>query len=143
MNLRSQRSSCQGLRLTPRGHLDRHISVITDHRPYRVSGSLSPAFQHGYPGSRLGKNAYDLWWKMCHWDRYFSSSSVFPCRYHSTVALHTRISPGDEQWWLQFRDMVSPLRHGHEQQHISRKSRIICVLSVTALRTISRLKSVV
>jgi hypothetical protein len=25
------------------------------------------------------------------------SSSVFPCQYHSTVALHTHISPRDEQ----------------------------------------------
>jgi hypothetical protein len=25
------------------------------------------------------------------------SSSVFPCQYHSTVALHTHISCGDEQ----------------------------------------------
>jgi hypothetical protein len=42
------------------------------------------------------------------------SSSVFPCQYHSTVALHTNTSSGNEQvcWWLQFRDIVSP--HPHE-----------------------------
>jgi hypothetical protein len=41
---------------------------------------------------------------------------VFPCQYHSTVALHTHISSGDEQqarWWPQFRDIVSP--HRYEQ----------------------------
>jgi hypothetical protein len=47
----------------------------------------------------------------------FSASfSVFPCQYHSTVALHTHMSSGNEQyakWWPQFRDIVSP--HRHEQ----------------------------
>jgi hypothetical protein len=42
----------------------------------------------------------------------------FPCQYHSTIALHARISP-DEQWarWcLLFRDIFSPHRHGQQQQ---------------------------
>jgi len=37
------------------------------------------------------------------------SSSVSPCQYRSTVALHTHVSSGDEQWarwWPQFRDSL-------------------------------------
>jgi hypothetical protein len=44
------------------------------------------------------------------------NSSMFPCQYHPTMALHARISPGDEQqarWKSQFRDIISP--HQHEQ----------------------------
>jgi hypothetical protein len=36
------------------------------------------------------------------------SSSVFPCQYHSTVALHTRIIWGMDSWWLQFGDSLTP-----------------------------------
>jgi hypothetical protein len=45
---------------------------------------------------------------------YSTSSWVFSCQYHSTVTLHTHMTPRDEQqarWWPQFRDIVSPHRH--------------------------------
>jgi hypothetical protein len=42
------------------------------------------------------------------------SSSVFPCQYHSTAALHTHVSSeGMNKYarlWLQFRDIVSSRR---------------------------------
>jgi hypothetical protein len=47
------------------------------------------------------------------------SSSVFPCQYYSTVALHIQISSGGRTivlWWPQFRDIVSPHRHEQQQQ---------------------------
>jgi hypothetical protein len=46
------------------------------------------------------------------------SSSVFPCQYQSTVALHTYISPGVwtiAPWWSQSTDIVSPHRHERQQ----------------------------
>jgi hypothetical protein len=45
-------------------------------------------------------------------------SLVVPCKYHSSMAVHTHTSPGDEQqasYRPQFRDIVS--LHRHEQQH--------------------------
>jgi hypothetical protein len=47
------------------------------------------------------------------------SSSVFPCQYHSTVARHTHVSPGEwtiGQLVAAVQGMVSPHRHEQQQQ---------------------------
>jgi hypothetical protein len=46
---------------------------------------------HGGPGSHPDQSIWDLWWTKWHWDRFSSSSSVFPSQYHSSVALHSHI----------------------------------------------------
>jgi hypothetical protein len=42
-------------------------------------------------------------------------SSVFPCQYHSTVSPYSYTIWGINNWWLQFRDIVS--LHQNEQHH--------------------------
>jgi hypothetical protein len=36
---------------------------------------------------------HDLWWTKWHCDRFFSKFFGLPCQSHSTIALHTHISP--------------------------------------------------
>jgi hypothetical protein len=33
-----------------------------------------------------GHFTWDLWWTKWHWDRFFPSTYVFPCQFHSTGA---------------------------------------------------------
>jgi hypothetical protein len=56
------------------------------------SGSQSLASHHRCPGLCPHQSMWDLWWTKCHWDRFSSELFGFPCHYHSTVALHTRMS---------------------------------------------------
>ena len=54
-------------------------------RPCQGSGYWSPAFHREGPSSIPDQSVCDLWWTSWHWDR--PSISVFPCQYHSTIAL--------------------------------------------------------
>jgi hypothetical protein len=45
------------------------------------------------PGFALRSVYVGMWWIKWHWDRFLSEFFHFPCQYHSTVALHTDISP--------------------------------------------------
>jgi hypothetical protein len=69
-------------------------------------------------------------------------SAVFPCPYHSIVALHTHISPTEEQqvrWWAQLRDVVSPHRHGyhHDQPYKKLKENSFHENSINTTKPIS------
>jgi hypothetical protein len=89
----------------------------------------------------------NMTWKITTWDRrlYFhfegSRAAVFycprksivlyrvwTCQYHSTMVVHTRISPvGWRCWWLQFRDIVSPHRHVLLDHHDHHFFSFICL----------------
>jgi hypothetical protein len=47
------------------------------------SGSQSPAFHRGIPGSSTGHVIWDLWWAKCHWGRFAPNTLVSPVNSHS------------------------------------------------------------
>jgi hypothetical protein len=49
--------------------------------PCSSSGSWSPAFHRGGPGTRTSQVMWDLWWTMRHWRRFYSSTSVSLAKY--------------------------------------------------------------
>jgi hypothetical protein len=71
--------------------------------PLKVEGD-------GGLGSYRDQSVWVLLWTKWHWVL-SPRSSVCPCQHHSTVSVHTHLSPGGEQgarWGPQFRDIVSP-----------------------------------
>jgi hypothetical protein len=60
--------------------------------PCYGSGGYLSASHHGGPGSRLGQFRLYLSWTKSTVRGFSLSCSVYPCQYHSTVALHAKIS---------------------------------------------------
>jgi hypothetical protein len=64
-------------------HLGRAMAQAVSRRPLTAEARFRKIKEKEIPGQSM----WDFWWTKWHWDRFFPSTSVFPCQFHSTGAL--------------------------------------------------------
>jgi hypothetical protein len=130
-----------------------HLNFIMLSTPGIPKWSLSLGFRrskfcstsHSYRGdpcSRPGQSMWDLWWTKRTLNRFFSESSISPCKYHHTAAPYSLMYHMEAgQWarlWSQFhRNIVWPRGGAFMLTVLARLTRLTTTLRPSSLATIT------